>query len=267
MTSPISGPLHQAVDTIAGPAEGLATRLRHGSTRDLPFWSDVGGETRGADAVAKAAAAWWAPHDNVAISVLDGLGVDDDDALIELLLLADGEVVNLAHAVVAMVAEQDTAWRQLGDPTAAARGVELPDFPRPDGTGGHDAALRQQAVVRDFFERHDRIGGVLDAWDTHADPAVLLWHSAEGVRARGKEQLLAFYTAQHGRYAYSGVTWELHRIASRAGYTAGEITYTLTHDEHPTIVLPASFGVDFGADDKILAWRDYSRAWIPADPA
>ncbi|GGJ41111.1 hypothetical protein GCM10010121_060200 [Streptomyces brasiliensis] len=44
-----------------------------------------------------------------------------------------------------------------------------------------------------------------------------------------------------------------------------EITYTLTHEAHPPIVLPASFGVDFGPDDRIVAWRDYSRAWIPGE--
>ena len=53
----------------------------------------------------------------------------------------------------------------------------------------------------------------------------------------------------------------LHAIDSRPGYTAGEITYTLTM-KHPTIVLPASFGVDCGSGDTIAACAT-TRAWIP----
>jgi hypothetical protein len=263
MTSPISGPLHQAVDTLAGPADELRWRLKAGSIRDLHGWSDTEGEVTGIDAVVASAAQWWEPETEVYISVLDGVAAHDELALLELMYLSSGAPVNLGHAVVGLHAGQDVTWRQHGDPTAARRRVELPDFPRVHVDGGAEVADRQQDVVRDFFARHDEIGGVLDAWQTYASADVLLWHSAEGVRARGKDALLTFYAEQHARYRYSSVRWELHSIASRPGYTAGEITYTLTHDEHPPIVLPASFAVDFGPDDKIRGWRNYSRWWIP----
>lgn len=269
MTTPIGGPLHQAIDTLAGPASSLAERLHDGSIDDLASWSDAGGRTTGIDDVAADAARWWAPtaSSEVSISVLDGVAVDQV-AIVETLFLSGSGLtappLALCLSVIEESAGQDAIWRQHGDPTAAARSVAVPAFPRPHvDVDDHVAARRQQDVVRDFFALHEDIDGVLEARDRHAHADVLLWHGAEGVRAEGKANLLDFYRAQHGRFAYSGVTCDLHLIASRAGYTAGEITYTLTHDELPTIVLPAAFGVDFDAEDRIVSWRDYSRAWIP----
>ncbi len=266
MTSPIGGPLHQAIDTLAGPASRLAARLHDGSTRDLSSWSDAGGRTTGIDEVAAEAGRWWAPvdSDDISISILDGVAVDQI-AIVETLFLASSSravrPMSMCLSVIEESAGQDAVWRQHGDPSAATRSVAVPTFTRPHvNVDDHATARRQQAVVRDLLDRHDDIAGVLDAWGRHAHDDVLLWHSAEGVRAENKTELLDFYRAQHGRSTHSGVTWDLHLIASRAGYTAGEITYTLTHDDRPTIVLPAAFGVDFDGDDRITAWRDYSRA-------
>ncbi|GGJ41132.1 hypothetical protein [Streptomyces brasiliensis] len=206
---------------LSGPAAELGTRLQAGMSPVPIAWSDGGGSSRGIQAVLAEAGRWWAPTPTgeVTMAVLDSIATGGAALAETRYLTQHGTALGLGHAVIDLTEGTEPA-RHHGDPGAAARGIEVPDFPRPAArTAAPGSAARQQAAVRDFFGMHDEIGGVLAAWEKYADPDVLLWHSAEGVRARGREALLDFYARQHGRYAYSSVRWELHVIASRPGYT------------------------------------------------
>jgi limonene-1,2-epoxide hydrolase len=229
------------------------------------------GRTVGAAVPDAIGRSWDSPAGAPAQACVDDLISARDTVFAEYTVRDDHGITGRRHAVVSFAGGKVASWRDHGDVPARTSG-ERSD-PVAGGARGaaprvHDGQVNEIAAeaVKEFFRLHEQHGfeGVLMAWRKFAHPQVVLWHSAEGIRGQGIDEVIAFYTRQHAKYPYSGFQGAPEVMASAGRYVAGEITYLLDRPDGDGVIrLPASFAVDVDDDGRFVSWRDYSRFWIP----
>ena len=265
----------QLLGTIPQGAAGLAGAWEAHSLAAAELVTPSFGRTAGAAVPGTLRRAWDSPGAGPAAATLDDLVSTQGTVFAEYTLrYADGSA-GRRHAVVALTDGEIESWHDHGD--VPARTTAEPSDPVVGGTRGpaprvHSGRVNETAAeaVREFFRLHEQYGfeGVLMAWRKFAHPEVVLWHSAEGVRGRGIDEVVAFYSGQHEKYPYAGFKGAPETMAAIGSYVAGEITYLLDGPQSGDVItLPASFALDVDEDGRFTSWRDYSRFWIPAPGA